>query len=146
MAKVSDLMSQDHRHCDDLFTAAESAIDAQDFDTAKAAWGDFVSATEGHFQLEEGVLFPGFEAATGMTSGPTAVMRNEHQIMRELLSAVSAAIDANDARGALGHCESLMLYMQQHNMKEEQILYPMLNQHLPAESTCEEVERKLSRN
>jgi len=132
-------MSNDHRLCDSLYAQAERALDEADLPAAQGAWGEFVRACENHFQLEETVLFPEFEAATGMTAGPTMIMRQEHMVMRSLLERIGEAIDAKDADTALANCDSLMLYMQQHNMKEEQILYPMLNANLPAESTCDQI-------
>ncbi len=143
MSSVSHLMSHDHRRCDDLFATAESAIDAMDFDAAAQAWAEFHEATEAHFGLEESALFPAFEEVTGMTSGPTVVMRGEHKVMRTLLQTVGEAIAKEDASAALGHCQSLIMYMQQHNMKEEQVLYPMLNGQLPAQETCDMIRQAL---
>ena len=87
-------------------------------------------ATQRHFQMEEEVLFPAFEAATGMTGGPTQVMRGEHDQMRALLEQLAEGVSAQDATRVLGLTESFMVFIQQHNMKEEQILYPMTDQRL----------------
>ena len=65
-----------------------------------------------------------------MTMGPTQVMRMEHQQMRDLLDQAQAAIMAGDAEEYMGQAETLLIMMQQHNMKEENILYPMCDQHL----------------
>ena len=78
-----------------------------------------------HFEAEEGVLFPAFEAATGMGHGPTEMMRHEHEQMRTLLAQLESACDAHDGDGYSGIAETLLMLMQQHNMKEENILYPM---------------------
>jgi DUF438 domain-containing protein len=84
-----------------------------------------------HFAREEELLFPAFEAATGHTMGPTRVMRMEHDQMRGLFVSAAEALAAHDARRFLGVSESLMVLVQQHNMKEEQILYPMCDEVLP---------------
>ena len=68
-----------------------------------------------------------------MTMGPTQVMRMEHQQMRDLMSQAQAAIDAGDTDEYMGQAETLLIMMQQHNMKEENMLYPMCDQHLSAE-------------
>ena len=39
-----------------------------------------------HFEMEEAVLFPAFEEATGMTQGPTMVMHAEHVQMKGVLA------------------------------------------------------------
>ena len=83
---------------------------------------------------EEMILFPQFEQASGMTQGPTQVMVMEHEQMRELLSRMANALQEKDNDKFFGLSETLMILMQQHNMKEEQMLYTMAQQHLSAES------------
>jgi hemerythrin-like domain-containing protein len=68
-----------------------------------------------------------FEDRTGMTAGPTVVMRSEHAQMNELLDALSQAMAARDADAYLGYAETLLMLIRQHNIKEEQILYPMID-------------------
>jgi hemerythrin-like domain-containing protein len=86
-----------------------------------------------HFKMEEEVLFPAFEQRTGMSMGPTQVMRMEHGQMRELFQAMADAVQKQDKDEFLGQAETLLVMMQQHNMKEEQILYRMADQMLSAE-------------
>ena len=68
-----------------------------------------------------------------MTMGPTQVMRGEHEQMRELVAAATSALVDGDADAYAGEAETLLIMMQQHNMKEENILYPMCDQHLADE-------------
>jgi hemerythrin-like domain-containing protein len=79
------------------------------------------------------VLFPAFEARTGMSGGPTFVMRAEHQQMNGLLAEMNAALNQSDGKSYLGLSETLLMLMRQHNMKEENILYPMSDQALADE-------------
>ncbi len=133
MGTISSYLAADHRHCDDLFAAAEE-------DAAKGAWeaaangfAGLLDAMGRHFAMEEEVLFPAFEQATGSSAGPTQVMRSEHQQMREVLGRMAAAVAGRDADGYSGLSETLLILMQQHNIKEEQILYPMSDRALGAE-------------
>ena len=128
MTSISDFMTQDHRHCDDSYAAAEEKVAAGRWDEAGHSWTTFRNALETHLNREEGFLFPAFEAQTGNTQGPTAMMRMEHEQMRSLVSEMDEAIIAKDADSFLGLAETLMILTQQHNMKEEQILYPMSDQ------------------
>jgi hemerythrin-like domain-containing protein len=73
-------------------------------------------------------LFPKFEQATGSAMGPTQVMKAEHAQMRQLFKDMQSAVDDQDKDRYLGLSETLMIVMQQHNMKEEQILYRMADQ------------------
>lgn len=125
MTPIADYLTDDHRRCDDLFADAENAVGSQDWNTALARFQDFRQATLTHFASEEEVLFPRFEAATGMAGGPTQVMRAEHVQMRQTLADLGSALARRDAQVYLGLSETLLMLMRQHNMKEEQILYPM---------------------
>ncbi len=127
-------MTDDHRHCDDLFAEAEQAMGAGNAQAALAAFDHFQLATLAHFDSEEKTLFPTFEAKTGMSMGPTQVMRMEHAQMRTLLTEARAALQAGNKDDYLGIAETLLIMLQQHNMKEENVLYPMCDQHLPAET------------
>ncbi|WP_426417246.1 hemerythrin domain-containing protein [Aestuariirhabdus sp. LZHN29] len=135
MPAITDHMSADHRRCDELFSSAENHADAGQWPEAISAWQQFDEALQAHFGMEEQVLFPAFESATGMTAGPTAVMRMEHQQMRALLAEISEAAGNQERSAFLSGCETLMIMMQQHNMKEEQILYPMADRSLPDAGT-----------
>ncbi len=65
--------------------------------------------------------------------GPTQVMRMEHEQMRELMQDMAHAMIKTDYEGYLGLSETLNMLMQQHNMKEENVLYPMTDQVLAGE-------------
>jgi hemerythrin-like domain-containing protein len=133
MPSIADYMTDDHQHCDDLFADAENAVGGQDWSTAKARFQDFQQATLTHFAREEEVLFPSFEATTGMAGGPTQVMRAEHAQMRQTLADLGSALARRDAQVYLGLSETLLMLMRQHNMKEEQLLYPLSDRALAAE-------------
>lgn len=130
MTNIKSFMTDDHRRCDDIFSDVEQAIAAQEWERATADFNSFFESVEQHFAAEEGLLFPAFEAKSGMTMGPTQVMRDEHVQMRELMSAAREALAAKDADDYSGNAETLLIMMQQHNMKEENVLYPMCDEHL----------------
>lgn len=133
MARISDTMEQHHKHCDEIFAAAESAAAEEDWEAAARAFDSFQATLEAHFGAEESVLFPAFEERTGMTGGPTAMMRAEHEQMRGLLEQMKPAVAAHDGERFGGAAQTLLILMQQHNMKEENILYPMCDQALADE-------------
>jgi len=130
MPTITDTMSTDHHRCDEIFAKAEGAISNGDWDQGAAAFQEFVDAMERHFTMEEGVLFPTFEQRTGMTTGPTQVMRMEHMQMRQLFSDMDDSVKEKDQDKYLGLSETLLMVMAQHNTKEEQILYTMADQTL----------------
>ncbi|MFK5891739.1 MAG: hemerythrin domain-containing protein [Pseudomonadota bacterium] len=126
MLEISDFMTEHHKFCDDLFIQGESAVEKEQWDEASKKWYLFADELEKHFQREETILFPEFETLTGMTQGPTEMMRIEHQQIREIVKEISKSCENKDKINYLGLAETLMVTMQQHNMKEEQILYPMI--------------------
>ena len=125
MSTILEFLGADHHSCDDLFASAESSVVQGRWDSARDQFQRFVAAMDRHFAMEEEVLVPAFESRTGMSSGPTPVMRSEHTQMRELMAAMAIAADASDQARFLGLSETLNMLMQQHNVKEETMLYPM---------------------
>ena len=119
-----------HKLCDDLFALAEAAIGERRMHDGLSSFARFRGEMLAHFATEEEVLFPEFERATGVTGGPTQMMRFEHAQMRALLAAMAESANAGDIDAYAGHAETLLVLMQQHNMKEENILYPMCDRAL----------------
>lgn len=134
MALTSQVMLDHHRHCDDLFVAAENAVQRRDWAKADTEFEHFRTQMDAHFDAEEGTLFTAFEDATGMRGGPTQMMRYEHDQMRDLLGQLAGACQARDGKTYSGVAETLLTLMQQHNMKEEHILYPMCDRAFGAEA------------
>jgi hemerythrin-like domain-containing protein len=133
MSTIKEYLTLDHRNCDELFAVMEDKA-SDSLSEAKDLVREFIAQTERHFQLEERVMFAEFEQKTGMTQGPTQMMRHEHTQMRGLMKQLMEALEAEDKDKFFGTSETLMILMQQHNMKEEQMLYTMAQQHLSAES------------
>ena len=133
MATIVEFLGTDHRACDDLFASAENAVAQKNWDSARSLFARFESAMAHHLAMEEEVLFPAFEARTGMSMGPTQVMRSEHEQMRGLIEDMARAAAGSDRDGYLGLSETLNMLMQQHNVKEENMLYPMSDQVLAAD-------------
>lgn len=131
MTSITQAMQANHRHCDELFAAAEASAAKNDWQQAEVQWQAFTSELFSHItDKEEGKLFPAIEAING-PMGPTQVMRGEHEQMRMLCSQIDEAIANQNSDQFLGLSETLMMLMQQHNMKEEQILYPMIERAVP---------------
>ena len=130
---LATFFTQDHRSCDELWTRVEAAGE-EGAESIAGAWRRFDRSLRSHLAMEEEVLFPAFEAATGMTdSGPTFVMRMEHDQMRGLLDQMGAALERGDHDALLDQGDTLLMLIQQHNQKEEGMLYPMSERALASE-------------
>ncbi|MEJ5338295.1 MAG: hemerythrin domain-containing protein [Aquificaceae bacterium] len=140
MFTITEYLTEEHRECDDLYARVEELVSSGSWEEAKKAFELFKVETLRHFQREEDVLFPEFEGRTGIVMGPTQVMRMEHAQARELLERMEQALESRDKKAFLSTGETFMILIQQHNMKEEQILYPMCDQHLDAPEVVQKME------
>ncbi|MBU2646210.1 hemerythrin domain-containing protein [bacterium] len=124
-------MESHHKHCDTVYVKAENELNGGDEEKGKKLMAAFLWNMEVHFQREEQILFPAFEQKTGMTGGgPTQVMRTEHQQIRGVLKEMQASLEAGDYQQIFNQAETMLILIQQHNAKEENMLYPMSDQHL----------------
>lgn len=131
MHSIHQVMSHDHKRCDDMFVEAQRYAARKDWAVARQYTDLFIRNVLQHFNHEETVLFPTFEQTTGMQHGPTEIMREEHKTMCDLFDELRQAAAKESASHYLGVAETLFIFMQQHNMKEENVLYPMIDQHCP---------------
>ncbi|MFK5948045.1 MAG: hemerythrin domain-containing protein [Methylococcales bacterium] len=140
MISIQDVMTADHKRCDALYAKAELYASNNDWDNAQVFASNFIDSLLSHFQHEENILFPAFEEVSGMRHGPTEMMRHEHEQMRALLVELEKALENKNRERYIGLSETLLIYMQQHNMKEEQILYPMID------SDCTDMAEELTKD
>lgn len=126
MSLINQYFSADHDRLDCLYAQFKQQF-SQDQTTAKALFDVFSRDLYLHIKWEEQVLFPFFEKHTGMKLGPTRVMTEEHQIIKGLLDNIHSHIAQENSlpEQALTSLESIL---NQHNQKEENILYPMIDQ------------------
>lgn len=130
MQTIFEFMSHDHDRLDAILAEFLRTADA---DKALGLFAQFDTGLRMHIDWEEQLLFPPFEDQTGMRdSGPTAVMRMEHQQIKQQLQAIRAAIGQSTLGDAV---QALLAVLTAHNHKEESILYPWLDQALPQEQT-----------
>ncbi len=139
--QISNYLTHEHRACDSLFAEAEKLAASGDWVEAEKKFLEFANETLKHFKKEEEELFPAFEAKTGSTEGPTQVMRFEHDQVRGLVGKMADAVEKRDRDAYLSLAESMMILLQQHNMKEEQMLYAMCDRVMPPAETGELVEK-----
>jgi iron-sulfur cluster repair protein YtfE (RIC family) len=135
----SQTYAHDHDRLDRLFDEYKG-LKPVNREEAGARFREFRRGLERHIAWEEGLLYPLWEAKTGLRDvGPTAVMRREHEQILMLLKRMAAALDEDGVPQAEDD-EGLLAILAAHNWKEEAMLYPMIDQH----STAEERERVFS--
>src|SRR3990172_7324825 len=114
MPTITEYLSADHQRCDNLFVEAEAAAaQKKDLAAVRARFAAFHQAMVHHLTMEENIMFPAVEEATGnYMSGPTRVMRMEHGQMRGLFEDIEAALGAEDIPACAGLLETLLVLMQ----------------------------------
>ncbi len=128
---IVQIMESHHKHCDTLYVTAENNLNDGNEEEGKKLLAAFLWNMEMHFRREEEIIFPAFEQKTGMSGGgPTQVMRTEHQQIRSVLAEMKKSLDSGDYQEIFNQAETMLILIQQHNSKEENILYPMSDQHL----------------
>jgi iron-sulfur cluster repair protein YtfE (RIC family) len=125
METITDVLTEDHRYADELFATAVRYAEQAAWHECEQQLALFHVALETHMKIEEDVLFPAFEQATGSKAGPTAVMRHEHREMLALLDDIAAAADAGDQKRFESLAQSFLTVLNMHSAKEETVLYPM---------------------
>jgi len=126
MSLINQYFSADHDRLDCLYAQFKAQF-SQEPNKAKMLFEVFSRDLFLHIKWEEQVLFPFFEENTGMQCGPTKVMTEEHQIIKSLLDNIHSHISQEDTlpEHDLASLEAILI---QHNQKEENILYPMIDQ------------------
>lgn len=131
---VTGYLGWDHDRLDGVLRSVSAAVGTGRFDEAAARYEHFEIGLLRHIRIEEELLFPVFEARSGMMNGPTEVMRDEHQQVRKALGLMRRGLQRADAAGYGDGRRYLETVLPDHNAKEQHILYPTLDRLLrPAE-------------
>lgn len=125
MNTISSYLGSDHKRCDALFAQVEVDIEKGNWEQAETTFQSFSQALERHLRMEENILFPAFEETIGSSDGPTSVMRKEHQHIRAIAGRLNDAVGERNMIDFFDHDDTLRILMEQHNLKEETILYLM---------------------
>ena len=123
---ITAFYEEDHDRLDALFKTFQTTK-RSDFAKARAAFKEFKVGLQRHIVWEEDLLFPLWEEKTGMSEGgPTFVMRQEHRQIGQLLESIHDKVAAQNPDSDQEE-QLLMSMLGSHNMKEERVLYPSID-------------------
>ena len=129
---VLSFYGHDHDELDDFLKQFQS-LKSKEYTRARAYFRKFKFGLQRHILWEEEILFPVFESKTGMKdSGPTAVMRQEHVLIKEALEALHLKVQKNNPDSDTEEKDLIDLLIS-HNYKEENIIYPAIDKLTTAE-------------
>lgn len=123
---ITAYFEADHDRIDSLFKKFKEKKRA-DFKEAKPYFREFFKGLRRHIVWEEEVLFPFFEKTSRMTMGPTEVMRQEHRLIGQILDRIHDKVRKADPDTDAEERE-LLAVLGPHNDKEENILYPAIDE------------------
>jgi|SRR5579885_2435377 len=125
MSMIQKFMEGDHRRLDEIFGTV-GPLAANDLSKAVHSFAEFRQGLQRHIVWEEEILFPIFDERSGMEGqGPTAVMRQEHRILKTYLERVHEGL--SQLRPIKDLCKELIEVLLVHNKKEEKLLYPWID-------------------
>ncbi len=141
---ITRLLIAHHKKCDDMMLAAKEVAAQLDWTKVDMILRELSTELEKHLSVEEDVIFPAYEKASGIRSGPTQVMRQEHHQMRGLLQTLQQALADQENEIFIKMIDTLIGLMQQHNMKEKQVLYPSCDRLLVVDTLLPVIRNRLS--
>lgn len=116
-------MTADHRRLDALLDETLDLFESGSLVDARRRFDELECGLDRHIRAEENFLFPFFE--TRAAHGPTAVMRDEHVQIRAAMRGIAAALVDGTEKEFFDAVDLFESTHGDHNVKEEQILYPM---------------------
>jgi len=129
---ITTFYEEDHDRLEELFETFQQ-LKRSNFAKAKEAFKEFKVGLQRHIVWEEDLLFPLWEEKTGMSEGgPTFVMRNEHRQIAQQLEAIHDKV-AEQNPDSDQEEQALLNILGSHNMKEERVLYPSIDNVTSAE-------------
>jgi len=143
MATILKFMSVDHDRLDNKIRmySTEKLVDIE---RAESIFLPFKSELERHIIWEEDILFPVFERKTGIKDGgPTSVMRIEHIEIKKYLQEIKRKLYVKKIQDPCKEEVALFKLLESHNQKEENILYPGID-NLTSEQEKEQMIKQMS--
>jgi iron-sulfur cluster repair protein YtfE (RIC family) len=138
---VTRYLSWDHDRLDGLLGEVTQRVERGDLGPARSVFSAFDQGLRRHIRMEEELLFPLFESRTGMKRGPTVALRAEHRAIEVELAQMRDALEVGDASAYASGLSNIHSLLGPHNVKEEQVLYPITDDLLQPEEQHELLDR-----
>jgi regulator of cell morphogenesis and NO signaling len=131
---LSTAMQQEHREID---SAIETFIEKLEYGSVQSEpLTAALEALRRHIYLEEVFLFPPIREA-GMAMPIFVMMREHGELWRTIDDLTDLLADGKDCRRLGDACRQLLDQLDQHNSKEEPVIYPHADADLPPQTSAE---------
>lgn len=131
MDTIVNILSRDHSHCDELLLQAELNMEKHRWELGLVMFRKFKQTLVRHLTVEETALFPALAEVMSASVPSINAMRVEHQKIMQVLRELDSAVGERDMDQFVGRAKALNLILQQHNCREEHMLYSISGQ-IPA--------------
>lgn len=129
---LADAFTREHHEID---AGIEAYVNSTEPDVLKRVQPllKAVEALRRHIYLEEEIVFP--YLPQGMLQMPLMVMRRQHGELWRRMDALEKSVQSasSDAQTLSQDCQELLSLLDNHNSKEEPIIYPHMDQSLTEE-------------
>lgn len=137
-------LAWDHDRVDDLLARARNDVDARRWEDAGERFGAFRLGLLRHVGIEDDILFPSFVgAAAAPDDDPTQSLRDEHTEIKDAIEGMRQAVASHSGDAFEWHYANLLGVMVEHNMKEENDVYPRTDRALNEDARNRLVERMM---
>jgi hemerythrin-like domain-containing protein len=117
-------LTWDHDRLSALLGDVTLRVDGGEAAVAVLIFRDFDRELARHIRIEEEILFPLFEARSGVVAGPTAAFRREHEEILRAVEVMREALEAADLERFRDGLRFFMATFPDHTAREEHLLYP----------------------
>jgi len=129
MPGAAGKLADHHRHCEELFVAADEAASARDWGLLVTRVSALREALLMHFRYEEERIFPLYEETSG-EEGATERLCAEHDDMRAVLWVLATYPAAADPQRYCAELAGLRTAFDAHAADEERRMYPVFERML----------------
>jgi hemerythrin-like domain-containing protein len=141
---VTSYLMWDHDRLDAVLYEVFALVSEGSLAHAAERFAEFDAGMARHIRLEDEVLFPEFRARSGLTGGPTELAGREHQVISEALADMKGALASGDAKAFFAARKKFLAVLPAHHAKEEQLLYPVIDESLSEDDRLDLVKRLIA--
>lgn len=127
MQTITECLKADHLRLDRLLDETFETVARGDLRGARVRFPEFARHLRDHMRFEEEFMFPIVERTICAAEGPICVMRRDHREIEDRLAGMQAALYLGDLAALRAEHEALVMTLENHNGREERVLYPAID-------------------
>lgn len=139
MHTINDAFAHDHRRLELALESSVAHVHTGHWDTVADRFAVFRRGIELHIAIEEELLFPAVE--DGAETPLTAILRKGHRDLGVFFDELADALEARDVDEYCRVASSMGGLLERHDKKEEEELYPAVQERLGASAVAAVVAR-----